>query len=76
MLNSYGFNRSHYDHSMFVKHTKVGVIILIVYVDDIIIFDSDVDGIEVNPKLKRKLQIKDLGKLQYFLGIEVAHGIK
>ena len=77
VLNSFGFNRCHLDHSVFVKHTKVGVIILIVYVDDIINSSSDVDGIEeVKTKLKRKFQIKDLGKLRYFLGIEVARGIK
>ena len=77
MLNSFSFNRCHSDHSVFVKHTKVGVIILIVYVDDIIVSGSDVDGIEeVITNLKRKFQIKDLGKLRYFLGIEVACGIK
>ena len=53
------------------------MIILIVYVDDIIVSGSDVDGIEeVKTNLKRKFLIKDLGKLRYFLGIEVARGIK
>ena len=41
--------------------------------DDIVITDSDQDGIQ---KLKQHLfsyfQTKDLGKLKYFLGIEVA----
>ena len=41
--------------------------------DDIIIIDTDHDGIQ---KLKQRLfshfQTKDLGKLKYFLGIEVA----
>lgn len=46
---------------------------MIVYVDDIIITGDDVDAIN---NLKRLLQsefkVKDLGKLQYFLGIEIA----
>ncbi|KAL6328945.1 hypothetical protein AAG906_007235 [Vitis piasezkii] len=50
------------------------VITLIVYVDDIVLTRNDPIEME---KLKRQLakefKIKDLGKLQYFLGIEVAH---
>ena len=46
---------------------------MIIYVDDIIIKGSDHDGIQ---KLKQHLfvhfQTKDLGKLKYFLSIEVA----
>ncbi|RVW55142.1 Retrovirus-related Pol polyprotein from transposon TNT 1-94 [Vitis vinifera] len=48
-------------------------IYLVVYVDDIVITGSDQDGIQ---KLKQHLfthfQTKDLGKLKYFLGIEIA----
>ena len=66
--------RSIADHSVFYHHTPTGqCIYLIVYVDDIVITGSDQDGIQ---KLKQHLfshfQTKDLGKLKYFLGIEVA----
>ena len=62
------------DHSVFYHHTSLGqCIYLIVYVDDIVITCSDHDGIR---KLKQHLfshfQTKDLGKLKYFLGIEIA----
>ena len=62
------------DHSVFYHHSSTGkCIYLIVYVDDIVITDTDQDGIQ---KLKQHLfsyfQTKDLGKLKYFLGIEVA----
>ena len=50
------------------------VITLIVYVDDIVLTGNDPAEME---KLKRRLakefEIKDLGKLKYFLGTEVAH---
>ena len=64
--------RSIADHSVFYHHISIGqCIYLIVYVDDIAITDSDQDGIQ---KLKQHLfshfQIKDLGKLKYFLDIE------
>lgn len=58
---------------MFSHTSDRGKILLIVYVDDIIITGDDKQGID---DLKRYLQnsfrTKDLGKLRYFLGIEVA----
>ena len=62
------------DHSVFYYHTSSRqCIYLIVYVDDIVITDNDHDGIR---KLKQHLfshfQTKDLGKLKYFMGIEIA----
>ena len=66
--------RSTSDYSVFYHHTSFGqCIYLIVYVDDIVITGSDQDDIQ---KLKQHLfnhfQTKDLGKLKYFLGIEIA----
>ena len=47
--------------------------ILIVYVDDIIITGSDLKDIEdLKSSLHNHFKLKDLGKLKYFLGIEVA----
>ena len=62
------------DHSVFYHHNSSGqCIYLVVYVDDIVITDSDQDGIQ---KLKQHLfihfQTKELRKLKYFLGIEIA----
>ena len=64
-------------HSVFYHHTSLRqCIYLIVYVDDIVITGSvysDQDGIQ---KLKQHpfnhFQIKNLGKLKHFLGIELA----
>lgn len=44
-----------------------------VYVDNIIIIENDCHGIiDIKSKLSNKLEIRDLRKLNYFLGIEVA----
>ena len=60
-------------HFVFYHHTSLGeCIYLIVYVDTIVITSSDHNGIR---KLKQHLfnhfQTKDLGKLKYFMGIEI-----
>jgi len=66
--------RSEADHSVFYHHSSVGCIFLVVYVDDIVLTDSDHDDIsQVKQHLcQQHFETKDLGKLKYFLGIEVA----
>ena len=66
--------RSAADHSVFYHHSSTGkCIYFIVYADDIVITDSDQDGIQKHKQhLFSHFQTKDLGKLKYFLGIEVA----
>lgn len=69
-----GYSQSQTDHTIFYKHRKDGKIaILIVYVDNIVLTDSDKEKLD---RLKRRLatefEIKDLGALEYFLGMEFA----
>ena len=46
--------------------------LLVIYVDDLIITgDSDEDILHVKMLLKQKFEMKDLGELCYFLGIEL-----
>ena len=63
------------DHTPFIKHSTVGgVIALLVYVDDIIVpGNDDREKHEVKQRLVTKFEIKKLGKLKYFLGIEVTY---
>ena len=69
-----GYSQGQFDHTMFYRHlNEEGVIILIVYVDDIIITRSNEAEIQqLKGLLSTKFEDKDLGKLKYFLGMEVA----
>ena len=59
---------------MLTKKTKGGLVILVVYVDDIILTRSDDTGILAKKTyLQQHLSIRDLGSPRYFLGIEFAH---
>ncbi|GJW46010.1 RNA-directed DNA polymerase, eukaryota [Tanacetum coccineum] len=71
-LIEHGFIQSKSDYSLFTKTDHNSFIALLVYVDDIIITGNDVGKIEkFKAYLNTKFKIKDLGKLKYFLGIEV-----
>ncbi|XP_028102694.1 uncharacterized protein LOC114301935 [Camellia sinensis] len=68
-----GFRSSHHDCALFVRRTSIGLVLLLLYVDDMIITGFDSSTIEeVKHQLFQEFEMKDLGSLQYFLGIEVA----
>lgn len=71
---TYGFKQSQADHTLFVKHSSHGkTTSLIVYVDDIVLTGDNVEEIpRLKEQLAKEFEIKDLGYLKYFLGIEVA----
>ena len=60
------------DHSVFYKNSNLGIILLVVYVDDIVIIESDSKGISsLKSFLQSQFHTKNLGMIRYFLGIEV-----
>jgi hypothetical protein len=60
-----------------VKKIDHGIVVIVIYVDDLIITgDSDVDIFDLKKLLKQKFEMKDLGKLRYFLSIEVIQSPK
>lgn len=73
-----GYAQAQSDHSMFFKHSKDGKIaVLIVYVDDIILTgDKLIEMERLKKSLASNFEIKDLGTLLYFLGMEVARSRK
>ncbi|KAL6974688.1 Beta-galactosidase 8 [Sarracenia purpurea var. burkii] len=73
----FGYTQSHADHTMFTKKSNGKIAILIVYVDDIIMTGDDVDEIQtLKALLAKEFEIKELGAMQYFLGMEVARSEK
>jgi hypothetical protein len=69
-----GFHQSNADHTLFYKHGDNKVAILIVYVDDIVITcDNHKEIDDLKCYLAQEFEVKDLGHLRYFLGIEVSH---
>ncbi|XP_026437393.1 uncharacterized protein LOC113335583 [Papaver somniferum] len=62
---------------MFFRNSAKGTVLLLLYVDDMVITGSDSEGIKsLKTHLNLCFQMKDLGHLRYFLGMEVDRSSK
>jgi hypothetical protein len=63
---------SNADHLLYVCKSDEGILVISIYVDDLIIWGDDEKEVKhVKSLLKQKFDMKDLGELKFFLGIEV-----
>jgi hypothetical protein len=71
-LVTIGFRMSDADHSLYVRKSDEGIVVITIYVDDLIVGGDNEKEVEhVKCLLKQKFDMKDLGELKFFLGIEV-----
>jgi Reverse transcriptase (RNA-dependent DNA polymerase) len=71
------FKQSEAESSMFVKISNQGIVVILIYVDDLVITGNDKVGMEhLKHHLGKEFDIKDLRNLKYFLGIEIARSHK
>ena len=72
-MKKIGYKQSDADHTLFVKAGDRTVTALIVYVDDMVVTGNDSEEIKrLQTLLATEFELKDLGHLKYFLGIEVS----
>jgi hypothetical protein len=73
-LSQLGFIPSKADTSLFIFWRNGVQIFMLVYVDDIVIAGSTPEAVErLVRSLSEAFPIKDLGPLEYFLGLEASH---
>ena len=71
-IRDFGFSSSAHDSALFIRKTKRGTILLLLYVDYIIITGDNTVGLSsLKQFLNRQFEMKDLGLLSYFLGLEI-----
>jgi hypothetical protein len=71
-LVTIGFRMSNADHSLYVRKSDEGIVVITIYVDDLIVGGDNEKEVEhVKSFFKQKFDMKDLGELKFFLGIEV-----
>jgi hypothetical protein len=72
-----GYRQCNGDHTLFYCYIGNNITILAVYVDDIIITGDDtVKIVRLKEDLSKEFEVKDLGQLGHFLGIEIARSPK
>ena len=73
-LLNFSFTQSQYDYSLFFHKSPSGIVLILVYVDDLIITRTN-NGLitKLQVVLHATFHMKDLGQLTYFLGLQVHH---
>ncbi|GKE07118.1 retrovirus-related pol polyprotein from transposon TNT 1-94 [Tanacetum coccineum] len=58
---------------VFIKKTTYGLVIIVVYIDDLNIIGTNKEFSKVIGHLKEEFEMKDLGKTKYCLGLQIEH---
>ncbi|RVX19140.1 Retrovirus-related Pol polyprotein from transposon RE1 [Vitis vinifera] len=70
-MRAFGYRQSNSDHTLFLKKQHGKITTLIVYVDDMVVTGNDPEERKaLQNYLSREFEMKDLGPLKYFIGIE------
>lgn len=74
-LETLGFTRCPFEHVVYTRKEGHESMIVAVYVDDLLVTGTSVTMIEAFKKqMSQRFEMSDLGKLSYYLGIEVEQG--
>ena len=70
-LSSLGFTKSKVNSNLYYKVEQGNPVILLLYVDDLFVTGEDGLITDTKRKLVAEFEMRDLGMMQYFLGMEV-----
>jgi hypothetical protein len=70
-LQSLGFSKSIADPNLYIKIIQNHPVILVLYVDDLFLTGEETLIAQTKRELSEEFEMKDLGLMHYFLGLEV-----
>ncbi|RVW81474.1 Retrovirus-related Pol polyprotein from transposon RE1 [Vitis vinifera] len=72
-MRAFGYRQSNSDHTLFLKKQHGKITAFIVYVDDMVVIGNDPEERKaLQNYLSKEFEMKNLGPLKYFFGIEVS----
>jgi len=76
-LQELGFRKSASDYCLYILGDKDKVICLIIFLDDLLICNKNKERLKnIKDKLSDKFEMKDLGEVRTYLGINIKHDRK
>ena len=66
-----GFTKSKADPNLYLKVVEDEPVILLLYVDDLFLTGNEKQIMKRKKRLAEEFEMKDLGLMHYFLGLEV-----
>jgi hypothetical protein len=75
-LTSLGFTKSKVDSNLYFKVMNDEPVVLLLYVDDLFLTGEEKLITDCKRKLTTEFEMKDLGPMHYFLGLEVWQSLK
>lgn len=76
-MNTLEFKRSNYDYCLYVSYDYKEPIYILLFVDDMLICCKNQEKIDdVKRKLSNRFNMKDIGIVKYYIGINIKHDIK
>jgi hypothetical protein len=76
-LNEFLLNKGYSNNDdcrcVYIYKSSTGFYIISMYVDDLNIIDTELDINEARGHLKTELEMKNLGKIKYYLGLQLEH---
>ena len=71
-MRKLNYKQNNIDHTLFIKQKPGKVTVFIVYVDDMVVITNDSSEIKtLQRQLAIEFELKDLGNLNYFLGLKL-----
>lgn len=73
-LEKLGFIKCPFEHAVYTKREGNEALVIGVYIDDLLITETNISIInKFKQEMNTEFEISDLGRLSYYLGIEVSH---
>lgn len=70
-----GFQKSSYNHTLFLKKSETTMLVVSLYVDDLIFTTSDERTfVDFKTSMQKEFEMTDMGKMKFFLGVKVNQG--